>query len=846
MDFERATIKALFYDYPIEAAVQTIAKLENNSGKDDYLDILPLLVRWRESDFTTTEAHLINTAANDLWMGRTHKSSPTISRSLYIILDFAKKMLVRNPKNQYPQVIFSELLRWKDITLYVGEDIFTTAYIANLDKEYKLTEIFDWQDKIEHNDIAVNHFLSQGLTDLHAHFNASADVFALNWISLMNGLAGESTWEQKLCTSQDVILSTDRVSQLYPLRRICVAAAFLRLQLYKALFINSSSWDKLHEVKYILEDEFYSNKKRRDLQSEISVLRTFSLKAANDKVIDYAITPTQAIFEHRTNAHLVFHGERRIMYEFFYRYFQDNPTTLVAAPYFYLYILLKTHVRKEFVQINQLKGFENFQTYQSRKHIFLRKEDPLFELYNRIVFQTSVRNNSNDYLEGRVTPKSLPHYTNASDYTQGVFTKESVQPKANEHLAFVAHFIKANYCRSNQEQERKQSNRQDFARYNDYRSKLKEEINMILTLFKQQQNYASWDYRKNDIHIVGIDAASTEMFCRPEVFGHVYRFAKLCGLYNRTYHVGEDFFDVIDGLRAIDEALLFLDLDSYCRIGHALAMGINVEDYYNRRRFRILGPKQYVLDNCVWLIKKTAHYDIELSSPMKENLCNIAQEMYQLIGYEEDFNINHYWNSMLLRGDEPNMIDANNSITSSPYIPYNAWHETAQVHTHNVDIARLDKIAQSLYNQYQFCQKVKENGEETCDDRYKYFPDITNVAKKLQEAIRREVAQKQIGVETCPTSNLKIGYIDTYKNHPLLTCYDPISKQSDVHYPLQKVSVNTDDRGVFDTTLYMEYSLLALSLQKQQKPVGCQIYGSRQIAEYIEHLREANEQQRFK
>ena len=108
----------------------------------------------------------------------------------------------------------------------------------------------------------------------------------------------------------------------------------------------------------------------------------------------------------------------------------------------------------------------------SKVHLFS------LDLYNRIVFQTSVRNNSNDYLEGRVTPKSLPHYTNASDYTQGVFTKESVQPKANEHLAFVAHFIKANYCRSNQEQERKQSNRQDFARYNDYRSKLKEEINM--------------------------------------------------------------------------------------------------------------------------------------------------------------------------------------------------------------------------------------------------------------------------------------------------------------------------------------------------------------------------------
>lgn len=57
---------------------------------------------------------------------------------------------------------------------------------------------------------------------------------------------------------------------------------------------------------------------------------------------------------------------------------------------------------------------------------------------------------------------------------------------------------------------------------------------------------------------------------------------------------------------------------------------------------------------------------------------------------------------------------------------------------------------------------------------------------------------------------------------------------------------DTDDRGVFATTVYNEFSLLALSMMKQKDNDANPLYGTRQIMEYIEHLRQTNEMQRFK
>lgn len=65
--------------------------------------------------------------------------------------------------------------------------------------------------------------------------------------------------------------------------------------------------------------------------------------------------------------------------------------------------------------------------------------------------------------------------------------------------------------------------------------------------------------------IRGIDAANSEILARPEVFAQAFRFLRnelrtdtqYPNNLGMTYHVGEDFLDAVDGLRAVDEVLTF-------------------------------------------------------------------------------------------------------------------------------------------------------------------------------------------------------------------------------------------------------------------------------------------------
>lgn len=862
MDFERASIKALFYDYPVEAVVKAIEEAHRN--KDGYIDILPQLVRWREDAFTTTEARLMENLAQDIWMNLNKGNAlseyvdeqdatkiPFIYRPFLLVRHMANKLVTQDPKTLQPIAVFEELLRWKDTTLFVGEDLLTTAYLANNDlmaTPKRKTTLFAWPDLIRNSNEELHDILSRGVTDLHAHYNATCDVFNLNWIDLTNSLNNIDKKVEKIEQYQDVTLSTVSTEQLYTFKRMCIAAAYMRMQFFKLLnnlYIDENELCRdIRGVKHILEDELYASRTKQELSAEISVWRTCGLSNREGRTLDYAILPDIEVKTHIKDADLIFHGERKLMYQFFYRFFAFDSKMWALAPYFYLYLVLKTRIRKEFVQINQLKGFENFETYQDRKDIFIKEEDPIAEVFDPIVLQTTLRSD-NDYLEGRITPMELCHMTSHSrmrvrNYNRGVFTQRRVMDHAVKHLSLVVHFIKANYSKSEKANDLRLSNRQDYPRYYSYRNELKVQIKQVLSVYEKQQKHP------NDIQIVGIDAASTEMFCRPEVFGHIFRYARKKGLSNQTYHVGEDFFDIIDGLRAIDEAILFLGLDSHCRIGHGLAMGIEAKQYYSRRHYRIIAPMQYVLDNCVWLCMKSSMEDVDIPNSLETELNRLARELYKAIGYNRvcSFDMQTYWNSMLLRGDEPCKFAQKAKPTLWEKASMTDWNQTAEVEDEMVSMARQDQEACELYQCYHFDHSVKTNGEK----RYqgKYPESIADIVDQLQAKMRRKVASKQIAVECNPTSNLKIGFIDNYSEHPLLKKFDPIEYQSDSYYPLLNASVNTDDRGVFATTLYNEFSLLALGMMKEKNDDGTPKYGSRQIMEYIDHLRKAGEQQRFK
>ena len=348
---------------------------------------------------------------------------------------------------------------------------------------------------------------------------------------------------------------------------------------------------------------------------------------------------------------------------------------------------------------------------------------------------------------------------------------------------------------------------------------------------------------KDKKHVVGIDAASREIFCRPEVFGHVYRYAAINGISCKTFHAGEDFLDIPDGLRAIEEAILFLDLDEQSRIGHAMALGINVKEYYERRHYTSVIPLQNLLDECVWLYVRGRALRVTMSHAFEDYLIkDIAQTLYDKIGYNKiaAWDTNIYWQSMLLRGNDPEYINSCNDFAW-----LSLWDATANSKNSIIQNATDNQVAKDLYSAYFFEKEIIKNGMQLRQHVWKH-KEIAAVVDDMQKMMRYEISQQKIAIECCPTSNLKIGYIDRYDQHPLLTNFYPIDKvNSDPSYPLIKSSINTDDRGVFYTSVYEEYSLIALALEKSVDENNKCKYNEPTILRYIAEIRDNSRQMAF-
>ena len=110
-----------------------------------------------------------------------------------------------------------------------------------------------------------------------------------------------------------------------------------------------------------------------------------------------------------------------------------------------------------------------------------------------------------------------------------------------------------------------------------------------------------------------------EFTCRKNVHPGLEKERQI-GKLHATYHAGEDFLDITDGLRAIDEAILFCDLKRGSRIGHGLALGISPYEYYKYKGYKIVIPKQILLDDVVWMLQKASEMGCIIESRLKNEL----------------------------------------------------------------------------------------------------------------------------------------------------------------------------------------------------------------------------------
>lgn len=843
MDLLRSTISTVFYHLSIEAVANAIS-----GGRRSLIDEIADTFCVANLQHTQSEIELLKDIILQTWATdeRGLKALPPnaddrqIAGRLPLILNrFASSALRYDSKNQ-PEVKFQHLLRWHDTTHLIGEDILTLPFLAKNDLEKRIQrKYFCWPNVIGHDNFRLNAIIKEHLSDTHNHINASQDVFEFNWLAMMNHpdrVASETSDSDPKIQIRDGFraaghrMEYDMASRIHRTRCFSLnywirVAAAIRVLLFQTIHF---------DIKQLKGEEFISPKEIVDVvaggksfslfEKSVKLAAAFSrqaLKAEEELVVDYAIQ--KSAFSDRDSQEIlkspftIHQGERSIIYGWFHSFYRGDSTSAIKiAPLVMLYLLIKSKARREFVQTNRQSGFANFQIYQKLKTFGsgLWSDKRQKELFERVQFRYAVQScmgeRRSHSVEARLTPSAVKNFR-AANFRKAIFGNDNYLSDSDiESITIVPHFIKCTFP----------EDQRSALRHQKLRAQLFDEAGILIEVINQNDKILP--------PVTGIDAASSELACRPEVFAPVFRYMRAHGLPNFTFHAGEDFYDILDGLRTIAETIDFMGYTIGCRIGHGLALGLDAKRYYESRHRMVLLPRQVLLDNLVWMKYFAKSRDISLSREtellIEENYIRLVSELgYGKSAGELNGDVSpdmwSYWQSMRMRGDyiaipEPREDMYSLDVMRSPVSPTR-------------DRDRINRIRMHYETNLE-CRRVGNQPEMVTFPK-SFARDVVAV----QSALLDLVEDKGIVIETNPTSNIKIGRFDRYDCHPI-TMFHNVEGDAARHSLV--VTINTDDKGVFATSLENEFSLIAISLQKQRDDADNRVYTDLQIEEYLKRI----------
>ncbi|MGM9927801.1 MAG: hypothetical protein ACI4E3_02635 [Candidatus Fimousia sp.] len=651
-------------------------------------------------------------------------------------------------------------------------------------------------------------------------------------------------------------------------------------------------WKKetIRTLNIFLDNEYEMHINTENIQRIINGMMMDGLS------LDYMLKFVPDVYRRGEEEYRILAGERWFLYQMLRCiYTDDRSFTKREYNLFYAYLRIKNEVRYELVQTNRVVGFENFEIYQSRKDLFAhmdgwkRSEGRLVRLAVRDV----LNNEAVKSLEVRIAPEKsardmadtikeydwaiikayydlensrIPYEDIFKDYEGDDRMEDFPQDDLRRKFYYVFHFIK--------KADRDPSADEGLFTFECRHYRLRKEIKKIAyEILQFRRLYPQYARR-----VMGIDACAQELGCRPEVFAQVFRILKnyvdsyfdyindfTLPQLKITYHVGEEFLDIVDGLRAIDEAIRFLNLDCGDRLGHAIALGVDVKQWYKLKGKKINISLQDFLDNIVWLHHALIKYKIPDMSSLKgwleETYSHYFNYIYQngqksiLTSVESlgnymkgKFDINTYYLSWLLRGDKPSMYKTEKFQYSS-ISEIDQWDRYAVNRRKDSmtkdDIRNIPEVS-LLYHLYHYDIDARIRGMEK---KTITLPDIyIEGVMKVQKAFQKEIVDMGLSIETNPSSNVNISAINGYEEHPISNFYNyglTINEEELNACPQINVSINTDDKGVFNTRLENEYALLACAMENVKNPDGTNKYKREFIYEWLDNVRKMGLRQIF-
>lgn len=508
------------------------------------------------------------------------------------------------------------------------------------------------------------------------------------------------------------------------------------------------------------------------------------------------------------------------------------------------YLRYKNDFFKDKVQQSKIHGLEYFQDFYDKATEL--KTAPQSKKNNYYyIFEEQCRTGNLDVLELKISPK----IENSSQIE--ILSIESMKRKTLEQiksivgmyklyienrrrlnsndsnfnfprLGIIYHFIKVNHSDNFSGANCTMYDLSDSIDCFDYSTQRKNSIRFLEALYSLFE-----DHPLLTDYVVGIDAASAEHDAEPWVYAPVFKKARIhcrttpysmekgTNIQNIgfTYHVGEDFRHIISGLRHIDEVLTHFDYHSGDRLGHAIALGVDIDNLAMQSGMVAIPVIEY-LENLLWMWQYTNENGI-LHAP--ENL---------------EFKIMKV--ARLIYGNNMNGINA--------FSLWRAYQKKFKSLPDSVKKRIKKKDGCSLKNKLESNESWTTE-ELTCSHYCPCFYEIYNKPifvstndsiefyKELQKSLIIKVECMGVYVETNPSSNAVIGDIPGIMHHPILRLNNRGIYHEEHMESCVMTTINSDDPVVFSTFVENEFSYIYYSLLND----GCK---REEALEWIDKIRQ--------
>lgn len=328
--------------------------------------------------------------------------------------------------------------------------------------------------------------------------------------------------------------------------------------------------------------------------------------------------------------------------------------------------------------------------------------------------------------------------------------------------------------------------------YQTLRNQYKEQIEFIKNLRNENSEMSKY--------LVGIDAASLENETPVWVFAPIYEFARdsmfdplIVGhsfyqSLNFTFHAGEDFRHILSGIRRIDEAVTHLKFHAGDRIGHGIALGLDVQKWFEENPVVIL-PRIELLENFLWSYHTLSSVKEDMNSSImsyiEKRIYDLTKEIYcSTAGIKTEVLIDAYLN----------MFHIKNSLSCE------------EDYVHNIFCKYLIEGKEIVWNVEKLCiarncnYYTKRMNEPV---HLKVTEQELEITEQLQKIVRRKLSQMGIVLEINPSSNVSISSMDSLYENQIYSINSFLQEDSNV-----MVCINSDDPSVFNTNVSNELAYI--------------------------------------